>query len=386
MGLQLLVTDGNLVPVGDPISDWTAVDCTPVFRAAGSGMVSLPARPSILDQINADRARMVVILDDDVFTSGLIEKSGPFRRSADGTSADGGSGTVTVSFTDDLGSIVPELTFPDPSLAATSSSQPATKSWTGTNAETIMRALVNDNVGPGALVARRLPNLVLASPSGVGTSIDFSTRFKPLGDELRRAAIAGGNLGFTAQQQGSQIVFSVYAPTDVSGAVRFSWSLGNLRDVVYDPEAPTCTVAIVGGSGTGTGRTIVERVNAAAVARWGRIEQWVNASDSATVTEMEQAGDQALKDGGEKALLTIDAVDTADQRYGTAYGLGDTVAVEVWDGFVITDIVRAVHLTASPDAGVVISPLVGSDAATADSRLLDLYRQLERRTGRLETG
>lgn len=384
--ITLLVTDRNLVKVGDPIDGWTALSVTPQFNAAGAGTVTMPATPAVLDQINADGARLVVIRDNQYFMGGPIEKVGPFVWSLDdnGTSAD--PGVITVSFTDDFALIAGLITYPDPTVAATAQTGTAQYTASATNAETLLRNLVNLNAGPGALTARQVPKLVLGTVAHVGTNVNVATRFEPLGDVLRSVALAGGNLGFRTIEAGGNIDFTVYDPADLSSQIRFSRGLGNLRSVNYDPAAPTVTVAIVGGDGTGTSRTVREVPDDDAVTKYWRLEQFVNQGSTSDTTVMDQAGEQALSTGGEQAQLTAVAVDTDVQRYGRDYALGDIVTVEIYPGFEVTDIVRAVTLTADPNTGEVVAPLIGTGAAVTTTKQLKLYNALERRVGLLEGG
>ena len=395
--VQLYVTDGDLAPVGDPIAGWTSIVATPQFNAVGLGTVTVPATPGVLDQVNADRARLVVILDDEYFMGGPIETN-TFDWSA-GNSSDGSTSTgvvgggdsdtsepglLTFSFADDFARIADENTYPDPAHASTAQAD-AFYVATAVNAETLLYDLVNLNVGPGAILARRIPQLVMDSPAGLGTNVNLSARFDALADDLRTVAISGGGLGFRTLQVDNQIVFTVYDPTNLATAVYFSRDLNNLRTVSLTISKPTCTVAIVGGDGTGTDRTIVERTNPDAITRWGRVVQFVNQGDTSDTTVMAQAGDQALADGGEQGQVTFTAVDTDLQKYGRDYTLGNVVTCAPYPGLEITAIVRAVTLTASPDTGVVVSPLIGPDSAITDTKTLSVLRGIERRLGSLET-
>lgn len=380
--ITILVTDRHLVPAGDPLSGWTSLDVTANFNAAGSGTLVAPATPDVLTQVNSDGARLVVIRDGAVFLAGPVEKPGPFDWSADGREQ-GEPGVITLSFTDDLARIAEMLTYPDPTAASTAQTVTA---WTATaaNGEVVMRDLVNTNCGPGALSARQIEQLALGTLSGVGGNVTITTRFEPLTDVLRTVALAAGGLGFRTTQQNGQILFDVYAPTDLTGRVRFSRGLGNLREVHYNPQAPTVTAAIVGGDGTGSSRTVRERIDSTAVGRWWRMEQFVNRGDTSSTTEMDQAGDAALAQGAEQAQLAVVAIDLGDQRYGVDYGLGDRVSVEIYPGTEVADVVRAVNLTASPDGGEVVSPLIGSASTTTDSATVTALRDIERRLGRTE--
>ncbi|HEY9416464.1 MAG TPA: siphovirus ReqiPepy6 Gp37-like family protein [Pseudonocardia sp.] len=386
----LLVTDRNLTVVGDPISGWTNLDITLKFNEPASGSFTVPASNALRSQLSGTEAdglrRLVVIRDGSIFCAGPIEVPGAEQWAAGGQ--DSGPGTMTVNFTDDLARIAARVTYPNPATASTA--QTSTARWNSTaNAEDIMRSLVNLNAGPGALTARRIPQLVLGADMGVGTTIKFGTRFEPLCDALRSAAIAGGKLGFRTQQVGTTIEFQTYAPVDRSGTVRFSNGLGNLRSYTYDPNTASATAAIVGGKDVGTSRLIVERTSSAAITRYERMETFVDQRQSedtsADTTELNQAGDEALATGAETARLSSVTIDTPDQRFGVHYQLGDKVSVELGSGAVVTDVVRAAHLQVTPEAGEVVTALVGSQDASADPVWVKYMRELARRLDRLET-
>ncbi|MFB6392640.1 siphovirus ReqiPepy6 Gp37-like family protein [Polymorphospora lycopeni] len=385
MAITLLVTDRNLNVVGDPIIGWTDLDVTLRFNEPASGNFSAPAYLPLMQQIRGGGYRIIVIRDGQVFCAGPIEKRGPEKWSVDGQ--DSNPGTITVSFSDDLALAVARATYPDPSQPATA--QTSVARWTASgSAETILRSLFNLNAGPGALAARRVPKLVLGPVAGVGSNIVLGTRFEPLGDAARTAALAGGGLGFRTQQVGQQVELQVYGPTDRSRSVRFSRGLGNLREYEYDETAATVTAAIVGGKDEGTSRVIVERLNAAAIADGWRLEafkdQRQSDDDAGDTTELDQAGDEALAEGAQTARLSAVTIDVPTQRYGVHYGLGDIVSIELTSGVEVTDVVRAVQLKATPETGELVSALIGSQEASSDPLWLTYTRDIARRLARLE--
>lgn len=385
--ITLLITDRDLQAIGDPIAGWTTLDVTLRFNEPASGMFQAPRTAVSAAQL-APGNRVVVIRDGEVVCAGPIEAPGPESWSVEGQAS--GAGTVEVRFADDLASVVARVTYPNPAAAATA--QTSTARWTATDeAGDVIRSLVNLNAGPGALTARQVPQLVLGAGAGAGATITFGTRFEPLGDALRSVAITGGGLGFRTRQDmdTNLVVFDVYQPQDLTGTVRFSPGLGNLRSYRYEPQAPAATVAIVGGQDAGTSRVVVERANATAVSDWGRLETFVDrrqSDDTAGSTdELDQAGDEELARRAETARLSSVTVDTDDQRYGTHYQLGDRVSVELMSGVEVVDVVRAVHLQVTPDAGEVVTALIGSQDASSDPQWLTYLRDLARRLDRLET-
>lgn len=379
------LTDRDLKPVGDPIS-WTDVDAVVRFNEPGHGSVTCPARADVMAQLAEPGRRAVLIHDGAVFLAGPVERPhGDYQWSAGGGEA-AEPGTVTFHFSDDLALVAGRFTYPTPTAVATA--QTAAAKYTQTAAAgTIILDLVRLNAGPDALVVRQIPGLVMGAGTGLGTLVTWSTRFQPLGDEIREIAIAGGGLGFRTVPSltAREITFEVYETEDLSASVRFTRGLGNLRSVIYGSEIPRITAAIVGGQDVGEDRQIVERVNSAAESSWWRIETFIDRRDTDDTTEHEQAGDKALAEGGEATRLATVTVDTAAQRYGEHYQLGDKVATEPVPGVQVVDLVRAVHLQVTPRRGALLTAMVGSQAMARDPEWLRQSRLLARQLARAAT-
>ncbi|MDX2681112.1 siphovirus ReqiPepy6 Gp37-like family protein [Streptomyces soliscabiei] len=382
MTIQLLVTDEDLVVQGDPLADWTSVDVTLKFNEPGSGTVDLVAHPYVMAQLQPGN-RLAVIRDGAIWMAGPLEIPQDFTWGVGGT-GEAPPGEVTVNFSDDLARPAGYLTWPAPASAW--SAQPDTAyQLTATNAETIIRTLVNLNCGPGALAARQIPNFALGSVAGVGTTTSVTTRLEALLATCRRVAIDGGGLGFRTRQTATQILFDVYAPADRTATARFSEGLGNLRAVTYKQSAPTVTHALVTGSDQATPRAYVEVADTAAAAAWWRVEQLVNGTaDNDTNGELTQDGTEALAGGSAPVELATVTVDTEDLKAGRDYSLGDMVTVALPTGVEVSDVVRSIHLQATPDSGEYVTSLVGSPEATSDPQMVRLVRELSRRLGRIE--
>jgi hypothetical protein len=385
MAIELLITDEDLEIQGDPLTGWTSLDCTLRFNEPASGGVDLPAHPEVMAQLQPGN-RITVIRDGQIWMAGPLEIPQDYSWGI-GESAEPDPGKVTCSFSDDLARIAGYLTWADP--AATWANQPDTASRTinATNAETIIRTLVNENCGPGAQTARQIPNLVLDTLASVGTTTSVKTRFEALLDTCRRVAVDGGRLGFRTHQDGAQVKFGCYAPQDLTATARFSKGLGNLRSLQYKISAPTVTHALVSGSEVDApaDRKFVEVSSPTAAATWWRVEKLVdgNAADN-TNGELTQAGNEEIAGGAAPVELATVTVDTEDLRAGRDFGLGDKVTIELPGGGYVEDVVRSIHLQASPNGGEHVASLVGSPEATSDPRMVRLIRELGRRLGRLE--
>lgn len=378
MTITITVTDGNLANAKAIGGSWK-LKARRKFNAPGSGTVTVPATPRNT-ALMVPGNRVVVARGGQVWTSGPIET--PFDYSWQvGAGEDSTPGRLSIQFTDDLAKIVGYKVYPTPSSDFEHQTTVDAYTRTAVNGELLLRDLVNLNCGPGAIAARLIPGLVLGAVAGVGTNVNFASRFGDMGDELRSVALAAGGIGFRALQVGSNVEFQVYQPRDRTAAVRFSRSRRNLTAIQYRSKAPTTTTALVAGQGEGAARTTKEVRDAAAEAAWAwRIEQFVDQRQSNDATVLVQAGQEAIAKGAAQYTLSTVTVDTDLQRYGRDYDLGDKVTVEVLPGLDVADLVREVELVADPGSGEFVTAVVGSGDVSTDPAWLrhgrDLARQL----------
>lgn len=389
MTIQLLVTDRNLNVLGDPPSGWTKLSCETNFNAPASGSVTLPARPEIMELLQPGN-RLVVIRDAEVWCAGPMEEPQNYAWDID---QNAGVGTVTVSFSDDLARIAGYVTYPQPASAFSSqtTTSDVVRTISSTNAETIMRTLVNENCGPGALAARQIEHLVLDTVAGVGAARSISTRFEPLLDACRTVAATDG-LGFRTRQVGDEIRFGVYQPADHTATARFSAGLGNLRSLAFTMGAPQATSELVQGGGDPDEtasppnvRVYVE-VTSGAAADWYRVEKLIDKTGTLDdfSGELTQAGTLALGDDNPQASLSTVTVDTEDLKAGRDYRLGDKVTIALPSGLEVADIVQTIRLEATPDAGELVTSVIGNSDKTTTTATVRAIRDLARRLGRLE--
>jgi hypothetical protein len=390
--IKLLVTDKNLVVQGDPLDGWTDLSSTLNDNQPGSGQVTLPAYPEVMEQLQPGN-RLVVIDQGEIWSAGPMEIPEDYSWGVGGDVNQPDPGQVVVNFSDDLARVAGYLTYPDPTktFANQVTATDDVYALTATNAEVIIRALVNLNCGPGAIAGRRIEKLVLGALAGVGSNTSISTRFEDLLDPCRTVA-SGDGLSFRTRQVGNQIVFEVYAPADRTGTARFSAGLGNLRSVSFKMSAPTATQELVQGGDTGA-RVYVE-VSSGAAADWYRVEKLVDQSGTANDAngELTQAGNLALGDDNPQVTLSTVTVDVPDAPgepgsgmiAGRDFGLSDLVTVVLPTGVEVADKVRSITKAASPGAGKLVTSVIGSQDATTNSATVKTIRDLARRLGRME--
>ncbi|MET8826518.1 siphovirus ReqiPepy6 Gp37-like family protein [Streptomyces sp. NPDC004610] len=389
MAIELLVTDRNLNVLGDPISGWSKLTSDLNFIAPDAAAITVPAYPDHMALFQPGN-RLVLIRDGAIWCGGPLEE--PQNYTWD-LGSNAGPGTVTVRFTDDLGRIAGYLTYPEPSksFAAQTETSDLERVFSGTASGDVIRQLVYENCGPGALAARRIERLVLDGVTGLGTSRTLKTRFDPLLDACRTMAASDG-LGFRTWQDGDQIKFGVYEPADRTSTARFSAGLGNLRSVSFTLGAPTATSELVIGGDDPAQETtppdppnerVYVEVASGAAADWYRVEKLVEESGKDDAAgELTQAGRLELVDDNPQASLATVTVDTPDLRAGRDFGLGDLVTVVLPSGLEIADIVQTIRLEATPDGGEVVTTIVGSDDKTTNSATVRTLRELTRRLSR----
>ncbi|MFD9952480.1 Gp37-like protein [[Kitasatospora] papulosa] len=388
MAIELWITDGDLVVQGDPLTGWRGLSAEQRYREPGTGSVTLTAYPSVMQQLQPGN-RLVVVRDRQIWMSGPLEAPQDYEWDLE-SNAD--PGTVTVGFSDDLARIAGYLTYPEPAKAwsAQTTTVDRTRKITASG-ENIIRQLVDENCGPGALAARRIPHLVLDTPAGVGTTRTLTTRTEPLLDAVRTIAVPD-RLGFTARQVGGEIRFGVYQPRDLTRTARFSAGLGNLRKVQFSLAAPLATSELVMGGedpaqeATPANTRAYVEVTSGAAADWYRVEKLVQSSGKTDVDgELTQDGVLALGNDNPQASLTTQTVDTEDLKAGRDYQLGDTVAVVLPTGLTIADTVNSIQLTADDaDTGERVTAVIGSGNSTTSSSMVGTVRNLAYRLGQLE--
>jgi hypothetical protein len=279
------------------------------------------------------------------------------------------------------------INLPDPSRPDTEQNLAATAHYTASGvAETVARALVDTQVGPGAIVARRAAGLVLetAPVSPAGATVSVSARYSnppTVGDLLHEVATVGG-ITWRIVQVGVTREFRVSTPRDLSTRARFSRALRNVGGFSSSDAAPDVTDVTVLAQGEGVARTIRHR---SASTVWGeRIEAALDRRDTDDNTTLDQAGDVHLAENGPAATVEFDPVDLPRMAFFTDYFVNDLVTVET-DWGTVTDRVRQVTGTLTPH-GWRWKPLIGPAAARDPGEPVSvrLVKQAIRRIGRLE--
>ncbi|MFE6627343.1 siphovirus ReqiPepy6 Gp37-like family protein [Streptomyces rochei] len=307
--------------------------------------------------------------------------------------ADGNDGTekFTLAGPDDTQYLENARVWPNPAQPI---NLQTTAYYTVTNSasytETLMKNLVNLNLGPGAITERRKSGLTVETSSNRGkTGHSFKYRFATVLDalaEIARGAPIGtppGYLGFRIRQtdDSAGIEFQVYSTTDRRDTATFSKGRDNLISSSYQVQAPTATYAILGAGQT----TVDGAENSAAVAKalYGytrvdaqpvfpgyRVESFVDVGEVDPIAtdaqaQLDEKGQDALYTGATSVSISMTPQDTPQLAFAKDYFLGDQVTVVVPYAGVIQEQVREVELTFNANNGLTTEITVGTEATTS---------------------
>lgn len=373
------IRDVTLARVGQiNLGDINPLAATLRYNNVGSWSVALPARSDAAELLRLPGAGIIVSHAGETLFSGPTVSPTRQRTAADDI-------WTVVGVTDEV-ILADALAWPDPSTADISLQQLANDVRTGP-AETLLRGYVNDNIGPAAPTSRRgalAQLLTVEADLARGGTVTDSARFVKLGELLARIATVGG-VGFRVLQVDSRLVFRVFIPNDRAALVRIDIDNGTTDELTYGYEPPELTRAIVGGTGEGASRNLLEQSSADSVAAetaWGRrIEEFVDES-SGNTAEMQAAADKRLTAAGAtKVSLATKPVDTRLMQFGRDYFLGDRVTVVV-DELEVPDVVTEAVITVDP-SGLSTRATVGDPAAAQRDPLLRQLAALRRDVRRL---
>lgn len=379
--LTVEVRDSNLNRVGLITEvDLVGFEAVLRFNNVGNWKFQLPADHELAPAMATPGSGIIVTGPNGVLLSGPMTSAVLDQNSSDP------EGTYTFEGTDDSIILGQRLAYPTPTTADVTAQTTANDVRSGT-ASTVMRAYVNANIGPSAPAARKIPALTLASDPLAGSTVYGSARFDVLGELLSGLAAVDG-LGFDILQQGDNLEFRVYVPTDKSDEIRMDVANDTLTSTKFSFSAPGATLAIVGGEGQGTSRTfrqVTTSSSTSAQTAWNqRIEVFLDQNNTADTNELDQAGLEKLAEVG-TTLVSLEVVPSSDTTmvYGVDWNLGDLVTVVV-DEDQLSATVTSVAIKIQQD-GVYVGATVGNPTGVDyESRLNSKQSQTSTRLNALE--
>jgi hypothetical protein len=346
------------------------------FNAVGAWQFTLPNEHPACRYLKVPSAGILVWFNDRPYLSG------PMLSWTKVESSDDPIGTTTFVGADDLIVLADKAAYPLPSTADVTAQTVAYDTRTGP-AESVMKAYVQANVGPGAPAARRdalNSGLRIEPDQQRGAKVTGTARFDQVGALLAELAGADATLGFDVVQDAERLgtLMTVYEITDRSAFVRMDVDNDLLKSTLSGIGAPKLTRALVAGQGEGEERTFVEVTDDLAVQaeqQWGRrIEQFIDQRQTDDPDQLTQAGIKEIQENARTiASLKVVPQDGDTMRYGIDWNTGDRVGVVVDEQVLVDTVSEAILVIDEGDTevGATIGDPVGYDWEAAVTRSLN---------------
>lgn len=378
MTWTVFARNASLQRVGQ-VDDFSTLEMVARFNDVGTWVLEMDGRAPLANLLATPGYGVEVVRHE----AGVYAQvfSGPMRL-RERTLKAGQSRLVLGGFDDNVW-LKRRLAHPQPATASPPYNSQEFDVRTGT-CSTILRQYVDVNASTSALTPRRVVGLVLGTDPVTGGSVTGRARWQVLIDLLRELALAEG-LGFRVVPNGvaGEVAFEVYAPADKTATVTFSRELGTLSEASYESAASETNYVVVGGSGEGTARTVLEKPNSDEITTWDRIESFVDRRDTADATELDQKADETLAEGAGKTNLSLVPIDLPGQEYLTHYSLGDKVTAVI-DDEVVQELVREVRINLTPDGPTQTRPTIGTPGASDVNRMFQRLAAAEKNVRNLE--
>lgn len=369
--------NSNLVSQG--VVQFITINAQLFFNAVGAWTIVVPYTDALWAQMQAGDF-IVEVNWRGLFTFGGKCEQPQYSDSIPGSF--GGQGEysgpfITLTGADYLALVANRIAYPNPTVAWSAQTASSSDAVAAQPLETAIKYYVNRNAGPGALATRRM-NLLDIGPNLVrGPNVSYTVKFGSGVDlnmlDLIRALVAqsGTAMGVSVVRASAthRLTFDVYVPRNLSGKAWFSESLGNLTGIAFSLIDPTCTDALVQGSGTSfVSRTATNRT------QWNLAESFIDDSSETDANNLATVAQQAIAAGAAGPTLSATATDIPFLTFGRDYWIGDIVTVEVRTGVTYSDVVSGVTLTADPSQTPPISvlPTIGQaqDATSTDQTVI----------------
>ncbi len=203
------------------------------------------------------------------------------------------------------------------------------------NAESIAKTLVTYNATSTGTTTDGRARTVTTSGVTVegdasrGNVLDVTCAWRRLLETLQDIAKQGGgdfDLVKTAAAAWEFRWYPAQLGTDRSTTLRFALNYGNITNpALTRNHMPERTVAVVGGQGQESSRTMVVRTGANYDATYNAVETFVDARQQTTTAGLQVAGDVALYNAQTRNDLAFDVIQAPGAYYGLHYFVGDLV-------------------------------------------------------------
>lgn len=369
---EIRIRDQNRIKTGD-LSRVNTLKITPRYLDVGAFELTVPKGDPKADKLVPGGWLQFLSNDQEII-------SGQIRGIKEINDENNVGGTLSIYGPSAEQVVADRLAFQVPGSPATTQNAADYDRRSGV-AETVVKAYVNLNAGPGAIAARRVSGLVIETDLARGATVKGSARMDNLAELISPLCLSGG-IGWRVRFNGDNLEFQVYVPSDKSGVAKFGSLLGNLVSYERTQEAAKTNVSIVGGQGDGTARVFREIVDSAAATAWNnRTETFVDRRDSTDTVELDQAGTEETVNNGPINGLAIKTADTPNLLFYRDYFLGDKVSIPEVN---IVDILREIEINWSATDGPAAETTVGSASTTGTMKMIQKLDELNKKVEALQ--
>lgn len=351
------------------------------FNSVGSWEMKLPQGSRLGEFLRLPGYGVIVTGPDDA-----VLFSGPTLSAQLLQTADNIDGDWTIKGASDDIVLFERLAYPTPSTADVTIQTDAFDDRLGF-CETILKEYVSVNIGPDAPTARKIANLTIQTSAGLGLEVQGRARFQPIQDVLYGLAQTS-SLGYTIEQLGANLQFTVYSPIDRTATVRMDMDNNKLSRAEYAYTIARVTRAIIGGQGEEEYRRFVEVTNTDSLASetdWSRrIEVFKDGRNSRVTEFLLQDGAEFLVDQGKTIVeMSVTPTDDFSMRFSRDWYLGDKVTVVI-NQLEASAVVTEVGISIQAD-GVRLAATVGTPVGIDyEAKVLAKTQQLAQRVSNLE--
>ena len=331
-------------------------------NAIGETTITLPGGHDLQTFLMNRLSRAIIYYKDEPVMSGWVKT---FQLS-------GYPKMLTVTVTDDKAVLWNMIGWPIPTAALTS--QSSTHYTVTAVQETAIKQIIKANAD------ERFPNLNVITTLGRGTSIKIKSRFAPISEFI---PLIEPN-GISAIQNGNQIDIDFYTPDTYPENV--AERSGQLTVESYTVNRPRLTRAIVGDESQKTTRKFRQVIRSSDETFYGDVmETFLDARGTNVNGEMDDQANEALDEAAPNVGLSVKLAEVNDFAFGeSGFKLGDYVPIELEDGTVVSEQIKEVVISHTPDAGLSVRPSIGEKTDDPTRSLVRIIKALSRKAKSLE--
>jgi hypothetical protein len=205
--------------------------------------------------------------------------------------------------------------------------------WTSKKTDRIMYDLVTNNFASAAgsrITTATSKNLLTGTYSAFGSTIDYSAAYRNVLTCIQELATIDRSVFSVEKPAGSSAWYFTAFPTTIATDRRdilFDVGRENIIEVALNDQATAATVAIVGGQGEDSNRTVVAVTSADRNIGTNNLETFLDARHLTTSGSISTYGAANLEDNKNRQSIRFQPLQKPAFAYGKHYAFGDIVSV-----------------------------------------------------------